>query len=81
MKAQAGKRWNMTFPVELSQGRKDRKNSFSSPIYYKFLQNFMVGDVEQTTKTFLELARSQCAGNSRSREVQVEIISNSNGIV
>lgn len=49
MKAQAGKRWNMTFPAELSQGRKDRKNSFSSPIYYKFLKNFMMGDVEQIT--------------------------------
>ena len=58
MKAQAGKRWNMTFVAELSQGSKDRNNSFSSPIYYKFLQNFMVGDVEQITQTFLELARS-----------------------
>lgn len=49
MKVQAGKSWNMTFPIELSQGRKDRKNSFSSPIYYKFLKKFMVGDVEQIT--------------------------------
>ena len=49
MKAQAGKRWNMTFPAELSQGRKDRKKSFSSPIYYKFLKKIMVDDVEQTT--------------------------------
>ena len=49
MKAQAGKRWNMTFLAELSQGRKDRKKSFSSPIYYKFLKNFMMGDVEQIT--------------------------------
>ena len=49
MKAKAGKRWNMRFSAELGQGSKDRNHSFSSPIYYKFLKNFMVGDVEQTT--------------------------------
>ena len=42
MKAEAGKRWNMRFPTELSQGSKDRNHSFSSPTYYKFLQKFMV---------------------------------------
>ncbi|KAF3960735.1 hypothetical protein CMV_014579 [Castanea mollissima] len=45
----SGKRWNMTFPAELSQGSKDRNNSFSSPICYKFLQNFMGNSVGSKT--------------------------------